>query len=205
MRLSSSALICTAIAVTALAAGFGRGSSIGSFSDAGRANAAEPTPMVSAAVLIGRPTPVPAARGTLVQVVGDVTKAQVLGLKELEQMRRSSVTLEFMEPDGKKRLHTFTGVLLRDLLAAARPTLAGGTDTAVAAYAVVHGVDGSSAIIGFPEFEPAFNGKQILVAYLMDGTPLPGRGIAQLVVPEDATQGRFISGITRIEVGSPPP
>jgi hypothetical protein len=45
----------------------------------------------------------------------------------------------------------------------------------------------------------------VLVAYLLDGVPLPIKGIAELVVPEDASQGRFLKGVTRIEVGAPTP
>ncbi|MBC5827573.1 MAG: molybdopterin-dependent oxidoreductase [Candidatus Eremiobacteraeota bacterium] len=166
---------------------------------------AEPTPAVSAAPLGTQPTAIPAAPGSIIQVVGDVALPRVFGLKDLQQMRRSSVTIGVDDPDGKKRVHTFTGVLLRDVLSAAKPTTSGGTDTAAREYAVVLGLDGSSATVSFPEFEPVFNGKQILVAYLIDGAPLPIRGIAELVVPEDATRGHFIPSITRIEVGSPAP
>jgi len=115
------------------------------------------------------------------------------------------VTLSVDDQDGRKRVHTFTGVLLRDILTAAKPTVPGGTETSLRAFAVVQGLTGQSAIVAFPEFEAAFNAKQVLVAYLIDGSPLPIRGIAQLIVPEDATRGRFIDSVTRIEVGAPAP
>jgi DMSO/TMAO reductase YedYZ molybdopterin-dependent catalytic subunit len=145
------------------------------------------------------------APGTVIQVVGDVADPRVLSLKDLQLMRRSSLTLRVLDPDGKRRVHVYSGVLLRDLIASVSPTGPGGAVDSTRAYALVEGVNGDAAIVGFPEFEPAFNNKQILVAYLVDGAPLPGQSIGALIVPEDQTQGRFIVGIATIRIGSPTP
>jgi len=146
-----------------------------------------------------------AAPGTVIQVVGDVADPRVMTLKDLQLMRRSSVTLHVLDADGKRRVHIYTGVLLRDIIASVSPTGPGGATQSTAAYAFVEGVNGDAAIIAFPEFEAAFNNKQILVAYLVDGSPFPGQSIGQLVVPEDQGQGRFISPVATIRIGSPSP
>ena len=145
------------------------------------------------------------APGTVIQVVGDVADPRVMTLKDLQLMRRSSVTLHVLDADGKRRVHIYTGVLLRDIISSVSPTGPGGATTSTAAYALIEGVNGDSAIIAFPEFEAAFNNKQILVAYLVDGSPFPGQSIGQLVVPEDQGQSRFISPIATIRIGSPTP
>ena len=148
---------------------------------------------------------VAAPPGTVIQVVGDVADPRVLTLKDLQLMRRSSLTLRVLDADGKRRVHIYTGVLLRDIIATVSPTGPGGATNSTRGFALVEGVSGDSSLVGFPEFEEAFGNKQILVAYLIDGSPLPGQAIGQLVVPEDQTQGRFVSAISTIRVGSPIP
>ena len=150
-------------------------------------------------------TGVMTAPGTVIQVVGDIADPRVLTLKDLQLMRRSSVTLHVLDADGKRRVHIYTGVLLRDIVASVSPTGPGGATQSTGAYALIEGVNGDSAVIAFAEFEESFNNKQILVAYLVDGSPFPGQAIGQLVVPEDQSQGRFISPIATIRIGSPTP
>jgi len=143
--------------------------------------------------------------GSVIQVVGDVADPRVVTLKDLQRMRRSSLTLRVQDSDGKWRVHTYTGVLLRDLISSVSPIGPGGATGSTRAYAFVEGVNGDSAIVSFPEFEVAFNNKQILLAYAVDGVPPPGPSICQLVVPEDQTPARFVDGVTTIRIGSPAP
>jgi DMSO/TMAO reductase YedYZ molybdopterin-dependent catalytic subunit len=184
----------------------------------------EPSPVVSVTTLPQLPTVPPtqptyapanapsptasavlAPAGTVIQMVGDVANPKVVTLKDLQLMRRSSVTLRVLDPDGKRRVHIYSGVLLRELIASVSPTGPGGAETSTKSYALIVGVNGDSALVAFPEFETAFNNKQILVAYMVDGAPLAGQYIGQLIVPEDQTQGRFIAGISTIRIGSPTP
>ena len=146
-----------------------------------------------------------APAGTVIQVVGDIADPRMLTLKDLQLMRRSSLTLRVLDPDGKRRVHIYSGVLLRDIISSVSPTGPGGATQSLRGYALVEGVNGDAALVGFPEFETAFNNKQILVAYMIDGSPLPGAAIGALIVPEDQTQGRFIMAISTIRVGSPIP
>jgi DMSO/TMAO reductase YedYZ molybdopterin-dependent catalytic subunit len=190
---------------------------------AARAQASsEPSPQVSVTTLPQLPTVPPveptyaptstptaammapvAPAGSIISVTGEVSAPKTYTLKDLQLMRHSSLTLRVQDSDGKRRLHTFTGVLLHDLIGAAGPTVPGGADNSTKGYALISGVNGDIALVAFPEFESAFNAKQILVAYLRDGAPLPGALIGDLIVPEDNTQGRFVVGVTTITVASP--
>jgi len=143
--------------------------------------------------------------GSVIQVVGDVADPRVVTLKDLQRLRRSSLTLRVLDADGKWRVHTYTGVLLRDLISSVSPVGPGGATASTSAYALIEGVNRAVALVSFPEFEVAFNNKQILLAYAVDGVPPPGPEICQLVVPEDQTQARFITGVTTIRIGSPAP
>jgi DMSO/TMAO reductase YedYZ molybdopterin-dependent catalytic subunit len=165
-------------------------------------NSAVPTTM---APLAATPTPagIVAPPGSLIQITGAVASPTILSLKELQAMPRSTLTMRVLDLDGKRRVHIFTGPLFGDVIGAAHPTTSTGVDMATHAYALVSGMTGASAIIAFAEFHRDYNAKRILLAYEEDGGPLPGSGIAELVVPEDATQGRFIMGVTTIEVMTP--
>lgn len=142
--------------------------------------------------------------GTAVVVGGLVANPMILTLKDLQRMPHTTLTLRIVDRDGRHRFHLFTGVLLRDIVDRARPNVTGGAAQSTAAYVVVQGLSGGPVIVGFPEFEHDYNAKQILVAFYQDTRPLDTPGIARLIVPEDNTQGRFITGITMITVGEPP-
>jgi DMSO/TMAO reductase YedYZ molybdopterin-dependent catalytic subunit len=166
-----------------------------------------PTSAVQSTIPPAMSTPAPsgivAPAGTLIQVTGAVATPVVLSLKDLQAMPRSTLTMRVLDLDGKRRVHIFTGPLFSDVISLAKPTTSTGIDMATHAYALVTGMTGASAIIAFAEFHRDYNAKRIILAYEEDGGPLPGSGIAQLVVPEDATQGRFIIGVTTIEIMTP--
>jgi DMSO/TMAO reductase YedYZ molybdopterin-dependent catalytic subunit len=168
-------------------------------------------PIVSAAPsptpLIMQPTQPPGPQlpaGSYISVNGLVANPMILTLKELQKMRRTTLTLRVADPDGRHRVHFFTGVLLRDIVEAAHPNVTGGSSQSTAAFVLVEGLRGTPTIVGFPEFEQAYDGKQVLVAYYQDSRPLAAPGIAQLIVPGDNSAGRFVSGITSITIGEPP-
>jgi DMSO/TMAO reductase YedYZ molybdopterin-dependent catalytic subunit len=154
---------------------------------------------------ISTPTPpsIVAPPGTIIQVTGAVASPLILSLKDLQAMPRTTLTMRVIDPDGKRRVHIFTGPLFSDVIASAKPTTSTRVDMATHAYALISGMTGASAIIAFAEFNRDYNAKRIVLAYEEDGGPLPGSGIAQLIVPEDATQGRFILGVTTIEIMTP--
>ncbi|MDQ6781180.1 MAG: hypothetical protein M3Z37_08550 [Candidatus Eremiobacteraeota bacterium] len=144
------------------------------------------------------------AAHAIIEVGGDVVKPLVITLKDLEHMRGTSLTLQVIDPDGRKRVHAFRGVLLADVIAAAQPRFGDDAATLARKYVMVTSVDGSAAIVGFPEFAAQFNAKKILLAYLFDFKNLSSPGFAMLVVPEDATRARFLT-VARLTVGEPQP
>jgi DMSO/TMAO reductase YedYZ molybdopterin-dependent catalytic subunit len=147
--------------------------------------------------------PITAPPGSLIQITGAVANPVVLTLKDLQAMPNSTLTMRILDPDGRRRFHIFTGPLLSDVLDRANPTTSTGVDMATHAFVLVTGTSGASAIVAFAEFNKDYNAKRIVLAFEEDGRPLPGNGISELIVPEDATQGRFIMGVTTIDVGTP--
>jgi hypothetical protein len=140
--------------------------------------------------------------GSVIEIAGAVGIHTLLTLNELQKLQRSSLTLRIVDADGRHRFHTFTGPTLHDVIQLAQPRNAGGLSTSIRAYALVWGMRGSPAVVAFPEFEPDFDGKTILLAYIVDGRS-PENGIAELVIQGDATRGRFVEGVTKILVVDP--
>jgi len=128
----------------------------------GPATPVTPTPSTPAIA------PTPAPDGSTISVVGMVSNPLTITLKDLERLPHTSLTVRVVDPDGRHRVHFFTGVALRDILSLAKPQTAGGVDNSTRGYVTISGVNGDSAIVSLPEIEPNFNGKQVLVAYLID-------------------------------------
>jgi hypothetical protein len=152
---------------------------------------AHPTPALTPAL----PPP-----GTFILIDGVVAKPTYITLDQLQHLRPTSITLRVV---GHGIL-TVTGAPLGAVIDLAQPGVTGGTSTSPSAYALISGVSGQLAVVAFPEFEKAFEGKNILLAYLINGKP-PKAGAATLVVQGDATAGRFVEGVTHIAVVQPSP
>ncbi len=193
------------------------------------ANTPAPTPMVSVTTLPALPSPsVPTAHpvspppsapvtptsapapagqapampppGTFILVNGAVMQPQYITLDQLQKMRSTSITQKI----SGHGIVTVTGVPLADVIALARPNDTGGTDGSPNAYALITNTQSQTALVAFPEFEKAFAGKIVLLAYLLNGKP-PKAGAATLVVQGDASAGRFIEGVSHILVVQPSP
>ena len=144
------------------------------------------------------PTPALPPPGTFILIDGAVAKPAYITLDQLQHMRSTSITLRIVGHG----VVTVTGAQLAAVIDLAQPTVTGGTSTSASAYALITGVSGQMAVVAFPEFEKAFEGKNVLLAYLVNGKPVKA-GAATLVVQGDATAGRFIEGVTHIAVASP--
>lgn len=150
----------------------------------------------------GHPTQAPAMPppGTFILVNGAVAQPQYVTLDQLQKMRPTSITQKI----SGHGIVTVTGVPLAAVIALAQPSVAGGTDTSASAYAQITGAQSQTAVVAFPEFERAFAGKIVLLAYLLNGKP-PKAGAATLIVQGDASAGRFIEGVTHILIVQPNP
>jgi hypothetical protein len=165
----------------------------------GESSSAQPQSVQSAAP-VGAPAtnswtlPIaPPLGDSYIQVVGEVNTPLTLTLNDLEKMKPDSLTLRF---------HTYTGVLLTDVLNRAGLRFSTDSQTLMRKYVFFQGTNGESAIVSFPEFTKGFNGQLILLAYLVDLRPVKGPGFVTLVVQGDRTTARYIN-VARIIVGEP--
>ena len=139
--------------------------------------------------------------GTFILLNGAVANPMYVTLDQLQKMRSTSITLKI----SGHGIVTATGVPLAAVIAQAQPnvtTIPGSPDAAPSAYALITNVSGQTAIVAFPEFQKAFEGKIVLLAYLINGKP-PKAGAATLIVQGDATGGRYIEGVSHIQITQP--
>lgn len=145
--------------------------------------------------------PVLQAAGWSIQVRGMIANPTTYRLDELRSMPATTVTLTqecISNVVGGNQISTgrFTGVPLRDLLSRARPqasaTLLGFT-----------AADGYTETLGLPT---AMNDAEILVAYDLDGQPLPDEHgyPARILIPAHYGM-RSPKWLTRINVGTSEP
>jgi DMSO/TMAO reductase YedYZ molybdopterin-dependent catalytic subunit len=131
---------------------------------------------------------------------GEVTLAdlQVLPVETVE------VTVAALEEGGASQTHTYTGVRLFDVLEWVG--LAGDSadpESRVRLYVVLTARDGYQVVLSVGEIETDLGDEPILLAWEEDGAPLPAEHApAQLVVPGDGDDSRYIWAITEIEVRS---
>jgi DMSO/TMAO reductase YedYZ molybdopterin-dependent catalytic subunit len=138
------------------------------------------------------------ALGGAVQTPGTFT------LGNLQSLPTTMVTTEVRTDQGSQGKHTFTGVLLRDLLDRAKvqadPNRKNDT---LGMFVTIIGSDDYRVSVAFGEFDPDFGNQQILVAYAEDGAPLGEHGMAQLIVPADNVNGRWVWNIVSLTLGTP--
>lgn len=158
-------------------------------------------PLSSPLPAIGPPPTIPP--GTAIMLAG-IAQPRYVTLKDLQNMRRTSLTLRVIDPDGRHRVHTYSGVLLRDLLEAGQAQPLPPAVVRAHRYVTVTDVSGQSVVLAYAEFDQDLENKQVIIAYVVDGNS-PAKGIATLVVPGDATTARFLEGVTRIAVAAAGP
>jgi hypothetical protein len=131
---------------------------------------------------------------------GEVGSEQTYTLETLQALPSTEVEVTFMSGSGEQK-HTYKGVLLYDLLNAAKPTFDSNTkNDALQFYVRVGATDGYAAVIAWGELDPGFGNKQILIAYEEDGKPMTEDGLARLIVPGDVRGGRYVSNINSISL-----
>jgi DMSO/TMAO reductase YedYZ molybdopterin-dependent catalytic subunit len=131
-------------------------------------------------------------------VEGEVVKPLKLGKSDLNGLKQSQVNAT--DHGGQQRV--YKGVALFDILNAAGVTLGSQLrGKNLLKYVEVRAADGYEVIFALPEIDPEFTAQTILLAYEVDGKPLPkGEGPFRLVVPNDKKHARWIREITTITV-----
>jgi hypothetical protein len=71
----------------------------------------------------------------------------------------------------------------------------------LASYLLVEAADGYRVVIALPELDPAFTGKQIVLAFLKDGRPLDDKeGPYRIVIPDEKRMARWVRQVTRLKI-----
>ncbi len=145
----------------------------------------------------GLAAPGPAGSATApagVALSGGIKVPRTLALADLQALPAVTVEVTADAAQGQRKI-TYTGALLWPLLQAAAPVDAPGRATQNQHVPMARGSDGYA--VAFGEMDPHLEGKQVLIAYFMDGNPLPA---PCLVVPGDSYGGRAVHDLAAIEV-----
>jgi len=134
----------------------------------------------------------------VVSVEGEVLKPLKLSVSDLQKYTQTEIKAK----DREGREHTYKGVLLVSVLDSAGVTLGKQLrGENLAKFVLVKAADGYEVIYALPELDPEFTNDVVLLAYQVDGKPLPsGEGPFRLVAPADKKPARWIREITAIKV-----
>ncbi len=134
-------------------------------------------------------------------IAGQIANPRSYTLTDIQALPAKQVTLEYSAANQPQK-HSFKGVPLFDLIAAAKPQLDANTKNDALRWIVqAEGSDGYTATFALGELDPNFGNKGVLVAFEQDGTALPLEdGAMRLVVAGDVKGGRFVSALTRVTV-----
>jgi DMSO/TMAO reductase YedYZ molybdopterin-dependent catalytic subunit len=162
--------------------------------------------MVSALV-VGFPSSVssqatPAASGSI-EISGLITETTILTVADLQAYPAEQVDVTY-EAGGTLENHSFTGTSLFgviDDIGLAVPEDA--RNPLLEMVIIVSASDGYQVVFSGGEIDPNFGNAPILLAWEQDGAPLEGEdGPVRIVVPGDLRGGRYVSGVTTIEIVS---
>jgi hypothetical protein len=124
-------------------------------------------------------------------------KQVVLPRSDIEALPYIKVTTGAAGPSA-----TFEGVPLKAVLEKAGVEL-GETLTGkrMASCLLVEASDGYRVVIALPEMDPAFNAKQVVLAFLKDGKPLDDKeGPYRIVIPDEKRMARWVRQVTTLKI-----
>ena len=134
------------------------------------------------------------------QVTGMIAEPLTLTLPILQAMPATTVQTTTSAAHGPET-HTFTGVMLMDLL-----HLRAQDEQARLGMSVsVLPADGDWVTFSLAELDPKFVGSSPLIAYQQDGNLLGVDGMAELIVPSDKGPARWVKNIVGVYVYYPFP
>jgi DMSO/TMAO reductase YedYZ molybdopterin-dependent catalytic subunit len=126
------------------------------------------------------------------------TTERGFSVAQLRALPATDLNLSFATEHGREQA-SWRGVPLWTLLARAGAIDPNRPRDHVRESVVVTGQDGYAAVLALGEIDPAFEGKQVLLAWQRDGAPLTAPHL-RLAVPGDAHGGRSVRDVARIEV-----
>ena len=162
------------------------------------------TALKNAGFITGSATPKGGYSPTI-QITGLVSKTLTLGVSDLKKMPATTVTATQRTQTKVLGAHTYTGVLLNDVIQAAIPiSNTSFKNDPLRMFVTVHATDNYQVTVALAEILPAFGHQQILLAYAQDGKPLAhSDGAVELIVPGDTLAGRDVRNVDEIVVGTP--
>jgi hypothetical protein len=140
----------------------------------------------------------PAPAAAQLEVLGAVARPCTISADERAKLPRQSVKAK--AHDGKES--QYDGVALVDILTkAGAPFGKELRGQAMVFYVVVEASDGYRAVFAFPELDPAFSDRVILLGDHRDGQPLSTReGPLQIIVPGEKKHARWVRQVIRLRV-----
>jgi DMSO/TMAO reductase YedYZ molybdopterin-dependent catalytic subunit len=155
---------------------------------------------VLAGVLAGLLVASPGAGWAEGLVIGQrIEQTRTVDLAAIQQSPAVTEAISFLTGHGEEK-GTYKGAPLWVVLEKEGVVGAGAPRARVGQEVVITGRDGYAAVLGMGEIDPAFEGKQVLLAYEEGGKVIPLR----LVVPGDKHGGRAVKDVVRVEVASSP-
>jgi len=130
-------------------------------------------------------------------IQGETGKQVALGRAEIEALPRATVTT-----GGPQAPVKFEGVGLKLLLEKAGVGFGESLkEKRLASCLVVEAADGHRVVIALPELDPAFNEKEVVLAFLRDGKALDDKeGPYRLVIPSEKRMARWVKQVTTLKI-----
>ena len=133
-----------------------------------------------------------------VAVTGRVAHPQSFTLDQIKALPAQHVEADFTTMHGQDH-HSWTGVLLWDLVSKAAPQDEPGKRTGMRRVVMVSGQDGYAAAFGIGEIDPFIGGKQVILAYRQDDPP-KDLSTLRLIVPGDKHGARDVHDVSGIDI-----
>lgn len=141
-----------------------------------------------------------AQNNSLLKVTGEVNTPLNLKLEDLSSLPQISVILN--DKEGKP--HTYSGVLVSELLRRAGATL-GKTlrGENLSKYLLVKCADGYEVLFSLAELDSDFTDRKVILADKLDGSPLPAsKGPLRVVVEGEKKPARSSYQVVELIVGN---
>jgi hypothetical protein len=124
-------------------------------------------------------------------------KPVVLSRADLESLPHSKMTIG---NSGQTAL--YEGVALRSVLEKAGVSFGDSLrGKRLASCVLVQATDDYKVVFALPELDPAFNDKQVVLAFLKDGKPLDAKeGPYRIVIPDEKRMARWIRQVTILKI-----
>jgi hypothetical protein len=129
-----------------------------------------------------------------IEVNGDVASPTTFSYAQLQAMPQASQTVSFLN-GATPSTNAEAGPTLASVIAAARPKYLAcdKTDKLRFYAAITSSIDGYTALVSFPEFDPSVDAVPQLVSLVENGGSLSAVG-PRNTVPGDVRGGRYVSG-----------